>query len=74
MTNDRTQYAKEMGLRIRKAREAAGLSRAAVTARFGWADSSSLAQVELGRSLLPTHMIVPMADLLGITTDALLRG
>lgn len=63
-----------MGQRMRAAREAKGLSRAQVAQVLGLADSSSVAQMELGRTAVAAYYAVRLADMLGISLDELFRG
>jgi len=67
------ELAPEIGARIRRAREANDCTRAELAVRVGRSEQS-IWLWETGRHLPPLPVLVVVAETLGLTLDALVRG
>ncbi len=67
------QFRAEVALRIKQAREDAGLSQRELAMRSG-ITQQQISYVENGDRLLTSYNVVKLADALGISTDYLLTG
>ena len=71
--DETAQFRTEVALRLKKAREDAGLTQSELAQRIG-ITQQQISYAESGEKLLGTAKIVKLADALGVTTDYLLTG
>lgn len=64
-----------LGKKVRKLRERAGLSQTDLAQALGLSESSKgfISEIESGKKLPKTELVLRLADHFGVTTDYLLR-
>ena len=73
IADEAARFRAEVALRIKQAREDAGLTQRELAQRAG-ISQQQVSYAESGAKLLRTTVIVKVADALGVTTDYLLTG
>lgn len=73
MMTDTSAFYQRLGQRIRTARQATGHTQTDLAACVGYGRCTSISDIEKGKTSLPVHILIAIADALGTDLYALLE-